>query len=375
MTDTAPTPSPALRLPRQQHRIVQQALVHWQQAGQIDAELAQRLGAGLEVMPFDWKRAARYAFLFSLACIVIAVGAALADAWLMQLLSVIFDAPPSAKCLGLTVIAAGFFGLALRLRGRAPGRPYRNGAVMALGVFALAAAIGYLGEALDDGSGRIDLLFLLAAALYLGLGAAFPSTLVWVFGLLSLGAWMGARTGYFSGSGAYFLGMEKPLTFVVFGSVLAALALGAEAWASARRARGEAGPAALQALAAMARPTLVMGLLYLFIALWILSIFGAYDDIDLWRRAGPLELLHWSLLFAAVAAGALWHGLKHDDGVLRGFGLTFLFINLYTRFFEFFWNHTHKALFFAVLAASFWWIGSRAEKIWQFGRRPAPPQE
>jgi hypothetical protein len=48
----------------------------------------------------------------------------------------------------------------------------------------------------------------------------------------------------------------------------------------------------------------------------------------------------------------------------RGFGLTFIFINLYTRFFEYFWEGTHKAIFFAILALSFWYLGSRAEKIW-----------
>jgi hypothetical protein len=48
----------------------------------------------------------------------------------------------------------------------------------------------------------------------------------------------------------------------------------------------------------------------------------------------------------------------------RGFGITFIFINLYTRFFEYFWEGTHKAIFFAILAISFWYLGSRAEKIW-----------
>lgn len=81
------------------------------------------------------------------------------------------------------------------------------------------------------------------------------------------------------------------------------------------------------------------------------------------------ELLHWSLLFGAAAVAAVWYGLKRDDGVLRGFGLTFLFINLYTRYFEYFWDSLHKAAFFAVLAVSFWYLGSKAETIWQLGRR------
>ena len=52
----------------------------------------------------------------------------------------------------------------------------------------------------------------------------------------------------------------------------------------------------------------------------------------------------------------------------EGFGVTFLGINLYTRFFELFWNNLHKAIFFALLAASFWYIGSKAETIWNFGK-------
>jgi hypothetical protein len=57
--------------------------------------------------------------------------------------------------------------------------------------------------------------------------------------------------------------------------------------------------------------------------------------------------------------------LRNDDGVLRGFGLTFFGINLYTRFFEFFWDGLHKAVLFGILGLTFWLIGSRAETIWQ----------
>jgi len=74
------------------------------------------------------------------------------------------------------------------------------------------------------------------------------------------------------------------------------------------------------------------------------------------------------VLFGAAAVAAIWYGLARDDGVLRGFGLTFLFINLYTRFFEYFWDSLHKAVFFAVLAISFWYLGRKAETIWHFGQ-------
>ena len=80
-----------------------------------------------------------------------------------------------------------------------------------------------------------------------------------------------------------------------------------------------------------------------------------------------IELFHWSLLFGLAACGAIYHGLRYDNAITKGFGITFLFINLYTRYFELFWNTLHKAIFFAVLGVSFWYLGSRAERIWNVG--------
>lgn len=111
-----------------------------------------------------------------------------------------------------------------------------------------------------------------------------------------------------------------------------------------------------------------LGLLYLFIALWILSIFGNYGDIISWRGSKQFELFHLSLLFGVCAAGSVYHGLKYDNGITKGFGITFLFINLYTRFFEYFWDGLHKAVFFAFLGVTFWIVGTRAERIWNLGK-------
>jgi len=111
--------------------------------------------------------------------------------------------------------------------------------------------------------------------------------------------------------------------------------------------------------------TLKMGLLYLFMALWIMSIFGNQTS-GFWRsRPGHLELFGWGLLFAAAAVWAIWLGMKKDNSVLRGYGLVFLLINIYTRFFEHFWDGVHRAIFFGILSLSLWLLGSKAEKIWR----------
>src|SRR6185437_1806521 len=125
--------------------------------------------------------------------------------------------------------------------------------------------------AIERGTGHYSVLFLIASVLYAVLGLWFLSALVWVFGLLSLGAWMGTETGYVSGQGMYFLGMNYPLRFVVFGGVLTALGI-----AGQHAARPSAGSTAIARLLALSPQTKVIGLLNLFIALWIMSIFGNY---------------------------------------------------------------------------------------------------
>lgn len=355
---------PRIALPRKHHGIVMRVVDRWRESGVIDGEISARLTASTSITSFDWQRTARYAFIIAIVCLVIAVGAVLADKVLMELLMRIFNAPAAVKCAFFSAVSAAIFWYGLLSRKKHPHRIYGNESIFFLGVLALAGAVFFLGVAIDTGSGRYSVLFLIASVLYALLGLWFPSTLVWVFGLASLGAWMGTETGYMSGWGAYYLGMNYPLRFVVFGAALTALGLVGEQTStpsntSTFKAR----------LLSMSPQTKVMGLLYLFIALWIMSIFGNYGDMTKWEKVRQYELLHWSLLFGAASIAAIWYGLKRDDGALRGFGLTFLFINLYTRFFEYFWDTLHKAAFFAVLAVSFWYIGSRAEAIWHFGER------
>ena len=60
---------------------------------------------------------------------------------------------------------------------------------------------------------------------------------------------------------------------------------------------------------------------------------------------------------------SIWHGLRFDDSTTKGFGLTFLGINLYTKFFEYFWGW-YKPFFFSVLAGTLAVLGKYAENVW-----------
>ncbi|KTG57233.1 membrane protein, partial [Klebsiella pneumoniae] len=81
---------------------------------------------------------------------------------------------------------------------------------------------------LDNGSGHIAPLFLAGCVIYGAIGSYCPLRAGVALFLLALGNWFGAETGYVSGWGAYWLGMNYPIRFVLFGGALLALCYGAQ---------------------------------------------------------------------------------------------------------------------------------------------------
>ncbi|MCL2651998.1 MAG: DUF2157 domain-containing protein [Candidatus Azobacteroides sp.] len=334
---------------KKQGKFLNDTITEWETSGTITKDTADTLKNSFSIRPFDYKKLAKYSFWIAIACSITAVGAIIADEFLINLIEKIFTSSSIGLCLIFAVLAAAVYYIGLIRRQKKPERIFSNETIIFFGVLLTAAAVAYLGKTLDTGSGHFSILFLLSTVIYTALALWFPSKLVWLFSLISLGSWFGTETGYVSGWGSYFLGMNYPLRFVLFGGIL----VGASFFLKDN-----------SKLSGFYKPTYIMGLLYLFISLWILSIFGNYGDMDSWYDVKQIELFHWGLIFALVAIGAIYYGLKQDDYTSRSFGITFLFINLYTKYFEYFWNITHKAIFFIILAASFWLIGRRAEKIW-----------
>ena len=220
-----------MKLTKKQGKIVASAIHTWVGENVLSRDQGERLLESFEITAFDWRRLAKYSFWVSICCIIIAVGAVIADDYLIALIAELFNAPAIAKCPGSASMATLFYYCGIRRKYKKPEKIFSNEAIFFLGVLATAASIAFFGEAMDTGSGHFSMLILIAAMVY---------------------------------------------------------------------------------------------------------------------------------------------GIKADDGMTRGFGITFLFINLYTRFFEHFWNNMHKAIIFGLLAASFWYIGTHAEKIWNVSFIPPP---
>lgn len=331
--------------------LLDEAISHWQETGAIDGTTAERLQGTYETKGFDWKRLAQYAFWVALSCVVLAFLSLFADRMVLRWIQRLYDTPDVVICIFCLVLAVVFYTWGFRNKRRHPGKTFSNESLMMLGVFATATFIGYFGKIIDRGAGHFSLLFLASVVIYGILAVKLSSRLIWAFALAAFGIWFATETAYHSDWGFRFWGMNYPLRFTLFGALVTGFAVG---WQHRIRPIGQ-----FQQL------TYVIGLTYLMVALWLLSIFGNYADLDLWSQVRQWHIFYWGILSSAVSLGLAWYGLKKHDYVAREFGIVFLIINIYTRFFEYLWDNINRAVFFLLLALSFWYIGRWAERIWR----------
>lgn len=333
-------------LSKKRHKLVSKVIDTWKKEGVVSENESQRLHDSIEISKFDWKRLAKYSFWIAGISLAISLFTILFDEAIMIILERLFMMTPIAKSTLLALGALTLYCWGFRRKQSKPDKRFSNEFLLFAGAILTSGAITFFGVAVDIGSEHYSILILMATIVYLLIGGFFPSAPMWILGLISLSLWFGAETGYLSGYGAYFLGMNYPVRFILFGGmiIVASFFIGKSKFMH------------------VSKSTYIMGLLNLFLALWIMSIFGNYGDMTIWHVASGAERFIWSLLFGLAAVASIVWGLKNDDGIARGFGITFLFINLYTKYFEYFWDVFHKAIFFALLALSFWLLGRYSEK-------------
>jgi hypothetical protein len=338
-----------MKLDQEKSDFLDDMLIQWQEQNLLTEADVKRLQASYEAKHFDWRRLAQYSFWIAMACGVISLGALLVDKDILTYLEKLYDTPDSLISLLSAAIAGVLYYMGYKRSKTHQMQVFSNDALIFTAVMLTANAIAYLGKAIGNNNSHFSLLILFSVLIYGVLAFVFKSRLIWAFVLISLGAWFGTETGYLSRWNWYFLGLNYPLRFVFFG-----MALTAAAFILKNNKK----------FSLFYHTTYIGGMIYLFVSLWLISVFGNFGSIEEWYSVRQLSLFYWALISAGACVVSIFIGLKYRDDIAREFGITFLFLNLYTRYFEYFWDSWHKALFFCVLAASFWVIGKRAEKIW-----------
>jgi len=145
--------------------------------------------------------------------------------------------------------------------------------------------------------------------------------LLLVYGLINFFFWFGGSTGYSSGWGAYWLGMTYPIRFLALSAVVLLIAYVHYRWLETRQQ-------------SFSRAYAHFGLLTMHLSLWFLAIFG-YFETAIISSNSTVERLAFTLLWFAVSLGCFFASSQTGLSLLRSYGMTFLFINAYTTYFQF----------------------------------------
>ena len=178
----------------------------------------------------------------------------------------------------------------------------------------------------NDGSGNWPAPLLMDLGAILALSYALCNPLLLVLTVIVFFTWFGGVTGYLSGWGAYYFGMNYPLRFL-----FAALSM---CLFSVFHMYGE--NTALAKFRGFSKVWLSSGLFLAEMSLWLLSIFGNFGAMDNYSfESTAYELLTFNALWAASNSGIIWLGSKRSVRMLVGYGVTFLIIQMYTIFFQY----------------------------------------
>ncbi|KAI9151258.1 Carboxypeptidase 2 [Paramyrothecium foliicola] len=375
---------PSIVLDGKQAGGLEAALKQWSSANLISSQLAKELLSTIEIQEngFDWEKFAKYSFRLAVLCLAVAVASLVFDELFLKLVKKILDLPPPLRSAFTAVVAVAVHIWVFQRSAKMPQQIYFNEAMHGVGAVLFALAALQLGEmierqfqkkigsiekssAKDDRSpdsqrsssrreasehreAIISLIVLLLSVIYGMVGVLAKSNFIWSCGMLTFAAYLGAQTGYFFGT--YYLGVESPIKFILAGTSFLCMAYVMPAKAIT---------------APLSRTTVIWGLLYIFIPLWILSIFGLEKPDGGFKLPEVVRSeAFWSVAFLAAGVLSVWHGLYYGLSTTKGFGLTFIGINLYTKFFEMCWEHLYKPLFFTVLALTLALLGHYAEAIW-----------
>jgi hypothetical protein len=350
-----------LEVDKKESRMLQKAITAWENDQLISREQAQQLLQSYHVKTShtDWQTITLYIFIAAISCALMAFGSLVLDEKWIEVLR---------KKLSLTdwVIAVLFAGLTAVLcyqgRKRQQGQPlfsFNRELYWLLPILSIGVTVVYFGKSLHYLNNNYGVFWLLATLAYGALALWLPSRLLWTATLICLIPAYVKLTYYVTGDGHYFLGLNLPCRMFL----LAALILGAHWLAAAHKKYQPVG-----------HITWAGGWLLLLLSAWLISIFGNSGSWTEWQQVRQYQLLWWVVIYTLFCVGVIWYGIRNRDNMVRDMGVVFLLLNMYTRYFEYLWDRTHKGIFFGILALSFWWLGRWLEK-WRArklkGNKPA----
>jgi hypothetical protein len=219
--------------------------------------------------------------------------------------------------------------------------------VLALGLVTATLGIGVAAHSLDVRDEKVVVITGAIALPAIGfLAYRFGNIFVLIVGLLGFFHWVGSWTAMF-GRSTYGLFIQDPR--LMSAAALIAVGIGIYHERHLRERTGR-----------FFHAYEAVGLVYLNLSLLMLSIDGD-------ARWGSAYI--WIIALALAAVGQIVVGARLHNGLFTAFGVTALGLNVYTRYYEYFWQRTHEGVFFLLGGLSLFAAGAGCELFLKRVRR------
>lgn len=340
-----------MELDKQEWRTLHKALDEWEKEGKLTHEQTGELRKSIQLKRNERQQIAQYFFIVAISCTILAFGALFIDEKFLEKIKNYFSLSNMFIALLCALLAGVWFWYINRIRDR--HSDIAQEVYMVLGGLLTVTSVVYFCKDIGFGA-KYNGFLIVCAAMLTSLSVLFRSRALWIAGVLAVMGWYGSFSAWQQNSGNLFIGMNYPMRFAVFGLVILVLSFLQKNVVRLQFAQ---------------HITYIAGMLIFFTGMWGVSIFGNYGNMAAWAQVRQVQVLAYSIVFAAFAILSFYLGLKYRNDAARDFGILFLLLNLYSRYFEYFWDAINKGIFFLVLAVSFWFVGRWIEKNKRF-RKP-----
>jgi uncharacterized membrane protein len=314
-----------LKTDQNDYKLLTDIINKWVENGNIDKPKGDELLDTLEQPKSTTQQIAQYFFFIALSCILLAFAAIFIDDKFLEKLKQHFSLTNFFIAILFTVFSVLWFYFLKKKKSTINAAPF---------------------EIYAEDPNYSGLLLGIAVVLF-ALAGFVRSYALWMAGILATMGWFGAFSTWLSHEDL-FLGMNYPVRFSVFGILIILASL----------AQKKVGTVSFSK-----RINYLAGLIIFFTGLWGVSIFGNYNSLAKWAEVRQTQVIIYAIVFAIAGVASFLLGIKYKENAARDIGIIALLANLYTRYFEYFWDSTNKGIFFLILALSFWFIGKRLEKF------------
>jgi uncharacterized membrane protein len=333
---------------KKEQTLLQKAIDRWEQNALIDKASAQKIRGDVSTNEGSNSSLSSFILIAAVSCGVLAFAALVIDEKWIELFRKQFHLAEGTIAAIFTIISILLAYYAYKKHNNRTTTNYSKEAFNITVVLSWSVALVYLGRTIGYDNGNYAPIIGLSA-IVLGINAiVLRSSLIWICCLVTLCGWWAAQTYYWSGAQTQnaFWHMNYPVRMTVFCAFLLLINIALQK---------------IKSLSALHDANYITSWILFLISAWTVSIFGNSANWETWSQLKQGKFMVWALAFTAMLILIIIYAIRKKEVFLRDVCLSFFILNLYTRFFEYFWNTTNKGIFFAILAVSFWLIGKKIE--------------